>query len=96
MALDLSAASNILKTRYIGPIREQLNGSTILLSRIARDGSYVDVSGKSFTVPQHTGRNKSAGHGRADGGTLPTAGQQSYAVAVVPNKYRLTGTTLFN
>ena len=99
MALDLSNASNILKTRYIGPIREQLNGSTILLSRIARDGSYVDVSGKTFTVPLHTGRNKSAGHGRGDGGTLPTAGQQGYANAVVPNKYQygriqITGPTI--
>jgi hypothetical protein len=99
MALDLSNASNVLKTRYIGPVRDQLNNSTILLSRIAREEGYVDVSGKSFTVPLHTGRNKSAGHGRADGGTLPTAGQQSYAVAVVPNSYQygrieITGPTI--
>lgn len=99
MAFDLSAASNILKTRYIGPIREQLNNSTILLSRIGREDNAVSVSGKSFTVPLHTGRNLSAGQGRSDGGTLPTAGQQSYEVAVIPNKYQygriqITGPTI--
>ena len=99
MAFDLSAASNILKVRYIGPIREQINNSTILLSRIGREDNAISVSGKSFTVPLHTGRNASAGSGRADGGTLPSAGQQSYDVAVIPNKYQygriqLTGPTI--
>lgn len=44
MAFDLTAASNILKTRYLGPIREQLNNSTILLSRIGREDNAVSVS----------------------------------------------------
>jgi hypothetical protein len=87
MAFDLSAASNVLKVRYLGPIREQLNGATVLLSRIQRAEDYV-LSGKTWTVPLHTGRNASAGTGRADGGALPTAGQQSYEVAVVPNAYQ--------
>lgn len=99
MAFDLSAASNILKTRYIGPIREQLNGSTVLMSRIMRDDKSANVSGKSFTVPLHTARNTAAAVGRDDGGTLPTAGQQGYQVAVVPNKYlysriKVTGPTI--
>jgi hypothetical protein len=99
MAFDTSAASNILKTRYLGPIREQLNNSTILLSRIGREDNAISVSGKSFTVPLHTGRNTSAGTGRADGGTLPTAGQQSYNVTVIPNVYQygriqITGPTV--
>jgi len=88
MAFDLSAAANILKVRYLGPIRDQLNNSTILLKRIQREGGYVDVSGKQFTIPLHTSRNVSAGSGRADGGALPTAGQQGYEVAVVPNAYQ--------
>ena len=44
MAFDLSAAGNILKVRYIGPIREQLNGATILMSRIMRDDKSANVS----------------------------------------------------
>jgi hypothetical protein len=99
MAFDLSAASNVLKVRYLGPIREQLNGSTVLLSRIMRDDRVESVSGKSFTVPIHTARNTAAGVGRADGGTLPTAGQQGYQVAVIPNAYtysriKVTGPTI--
>ena len=88
MSFDLTAAANILKVRYLGPIREQLNNSTILLKRLQREGGYVDVSGKTFTVPLHTTRNSSAGSGRADMGALPTAGQQGYAVAVIPNAYQ--------
>lgn len=87
MAFDLSAAGNILKVRYLGPIREQLNNSTVLLKKIARDGQGVSVTGKTFTVPLHTARNSSAGIGIADGGALPTAGQQGYEVAVIPNAY---------
>jgi hypothetical protein len=36
MAFNLSAAGNVLKTRYLGPIREQLNNKTILLNKIGR------------------------------------------------------------
>lgn len=87
MALDLSAASNILKVFYLGPIREQLNNSTVLLSRLDKDETTQDVYGKTFTVPLHITRNTSAGSGRADGGTLPDAGQQGWTTATVPNKY---------
>lgn len=97
MALNLSAASEILKVRYIGTIREQLNNATVLLQKIGRQDQMV--SGKDFTVPLHTGRNTSAGTGLDDGGTLPTAGQQSYQTTIVPNKYlygsiQVTGPTI--
>lgn len=97
MAFDLSAAGNVLKTRYLGPIREQLNNKTILMNKINRKDQMI--SGKNFTIPLHTGRNASAGVGRADGGTLPTAGQQGYETAVVPNAYlygriEITGPTI--
>jgi hypothetical protein len=87
MSFDLNAASNILKVFYLPPVREMLNNSSILLSRIDRDETTQDVSGTSFTVPLHTGRNISAATGRAESGDLPTAGQQAYNKAVVPNKY---------
>lgn len=85
--LDLTVASSVLKTFYLPPVRELLNNSSILLSRIDRDETTQDVTGTSFTVPLHTGRNSSAGSGRAENGTLPTAGAQAYNKAVVPNKY---------
>jgi hypothetical protein len=87
MAMNLSAASDVLKVFYLPPVREMLNNATILLSRIEKDSSTQDVSGTSFTVPLHKSRNEAAGVGRGDGGALPTAGQQGYAKAVVPNKY---------
>ena len=59
-SLDLSAASNVLKVRYIGPIREQINQKIVLLSRLEKEEGFIDVSGKTFTVPKHTGRNVSA------------------------------------
>lgn len=95
----LSAFSNAMKTRYLGPIREELNTSTVLLSRIARKDDAINVSGQTFTIPLHTGRNVFAGSGRADGGTLPQVGLQSYSVAVVPNAYvytriKVTGPTI--
>lgn len=90
MALDLANASNAMKVRYVGPIREQMNNATILWSRVGKESGFVDVSGKTFTVPLHTNRNANAGSGRDDGGTLPTHSQQGYDVAVVPNVYSYT------
>lgn len=85
--LDTSAASNVLKTFYMGPMRQMLNSSTVLLSKIDKDSSTQSVDGTSFTVPLHYGRNLATGVGVAEGGALPTAGNQAYAKAVVPNKY---------
>ena len=87
MAMDLSAASNVLKTFYLPPVREILNNATILLSRLDRDETTQSVDGTSFTVPLHTGRNSASGVGVSENGTLPTAGNQGYSKAVVPNKY---------
>lgn len=97
--LDLSAASNVLKNFYLGPIREQLNNSSILLSRLDRDESTQDAFGKSFTVPLHVTRNSSAGKGRADDGAPATTGAQGYQTITIPNKYlyaqiRVTGPTM--
>jgi hypothetical protein len=86
----LGAAGNagqVLKVFYLGPIREQLNTATVLLSKLDREEGTQDVYGKSFTVPLHVGRNNSAGVGVAENGTLPDAGAQGYHTATVPNKY---------
>lgn len=97
--LDLSAASHLLKVRYLGPIREQLNGKTVLANRLDRDESTQSVDGKSFTVPVHYKRNNQAGSGRPDGGTLPNVDYQGHTSAIVPNKYiyggiEVTGPTI--
>ena len=84
-AFTLSLADNILKVRYLGPVREQLNNKKVLWARIDRDEE--SVSGKNATVPVHYKRNNQAGSGRADNGTLPTADTQDYKQAIVPMKY---------
>jgi hypothetical protein len=85
MAFTLTTAANILKVRYLDPIRDQLNNGTVLLSKIGRDEQ--KISGKSWTVPLLSSRNVSAATAAADGGALPTAGNQGYDVAVIPNAY---------
>lgn len=99
MALNLNAASNALKNYYLPVMQKLLNNSTVLLSMIERDSTTQDVYGKNFTVAIHKGRNLSAGRGTSDGGALPAAGEQSYANAIVPNKYtyatiEVTGPTI--
>lgn len=96
MGVTLSAISDILKNQYLGPIREQLNNDIILLSRLEKDDE--SVVGKNFTIPLHIGRNEGIG-ATTDGGTLPTAGNQSYKETIVPMRYlygriQLTGPSM--
>lgn len=84
--MDLTTADKILKTLYLGPVRELLNNATILLNRIEKDSSTQLVGGKDFTIPLHKSRNEAAAVGRAEDTDLPSAGQQGYATAIVPNK----------
>lgn len=96
MAFDLSAADKILKDMYQGPVREQLNNASFLLSRLRKtDKNFV---GRKAIVPLHKGRNVGIGS-RKDGGTLPTAGQQQYDNAIFRPIYHygrleLTGPTI--
>lgn len=96
MAATLTTLNDILKTQYLGPIREQLNSATVLMDRIEKN--YDSVVGKNFTIPLHYGRNEGIG-ARADGGVLPTAGNQSYKECIVPMRYQygrihITGPTI--
>jgi hypothetical protein len=96
MGVTLSAISDILKNQYLGPIREQLNNDIVLLSRLEKDDE--SVVGKNFTIPLHIGRNEGIG-ATTDGGTLPTAGNQSYKETIVPMRYlygriQLTGPSM--
>lgn len=82
-----TSATNILKNRYIGPIREELENSSVLFSEIKKE-TRIKVSGKNWTVPLHTRRNLSAAMGRAENVTLQTASEQGYSVAVIPPAYQ--------
>ena len=96
MGSTLSTFDAILKTQYLGPIREQLNSSSVLYSRLEKNED--SVVGKNFTIPLHYGRNEGVG-ARAEGGTLPDAGSQAYKECIVPMKYQygriqITGPTI--
>lgn len=90
MALDLTAIDSALKVFYLDSIREQVNNSSVLYQQIDKDELSLNADGKSFTFQLHTGRHKTAGDGRAEGGTYPTASNQSYGSCIVPNKYIYT------
>jgi hypothetical protein len=93
----LTTFDAVLKAQYPGSlIEEQLNNKVILLQRLEKD--YDSVVGKNFTIPLHYGRNEGTG-ARADGGTLPAAGAQSYKECIVPMRYiyhriKITGPTI--
>ena len=81
MSLTLTTADEVLKEDYKGPVREQLNNNTFLLTQVASNTE--DVVGRHAVVPLHTKRTTGVG-ARAEGGTLPTAGSQGYKDVRVP------------
>lgn len=78
MATTLTTFDDVLKYDYLGPIQEQFANSNILMKRLERNSE--DVGGKKAVVPLHKSRNTGVGS-RADGGALPTAGNQGYDTA---------------
>lgn len=83
MSLTTSTAANILKNRYIGPIRDQLEGNSILYNEIKKAGK-ENLTGKNWTIPLRTRRNTSAGVGRAENTTLQSPKEQGYSNAIIP------------
>ena len=80
----MTTADAILKDLYVGPIIEQLNYKSYMIDQIERESNFTqDHTGRRAIVPVHTARNRGRGS-RGDGGTLPTAGYQSYADAIIP------------
>lgn len=74
MAQTLTNFDEALKIDYLPAIREQLENSTVLLSKIERNTK--DVEGKRWQLTAHSQRNSGVGAGSETG--LPTAGQQGY------------------
>ena len=75
MALDLTTAADALKEFYLPVLREQLTNNNEYLSQI--ESSSESVEGLQTVLSLHVGRNEGIG-ARAEGGALPTAGNQSY------------------
>lgn len=84
MAFDYTAATPILKEVYLPALQELLNNATPLLASIEK--AITPVEGGNFVIAVHRTRNNAAAIGRAEGGTLPTAGQQGFVRAIVPIK----------
>lgn len=81
---NLASIDPILKTQYIGPIREILNNDIELVKRLGSD--YDSVVGKNFTVPMHYGRNWGTGV-RGDGVQLMDPGAQAYKESIIPQRF---------
>lgn len=75
MGLDLTTASEALKSDYLPTIREQLNHSIMLLEQVEQNTE--DVEGLEWVLNLHVGRNSGVG-ARRENGVLPTAGAQAY------------------
>jgi hypothetical protein len=73
----VSAISDVLKYRYLGPIRSQLNNEVLITQILNLDSKNIDLTGLSAYVPLQYGRNSGVG-ARPEMGTLPTAGSQAY------------------
>jgi hypothetical protein len=84
MALTLQAADAVLKEDYQPALREQLNNTVFLLTQIEKNSD--DIEGRRAVLSLHVGRNAGVG-ARAEGGTLPSAGNQTYAEERVPLRY---------
>jgi hypothetical protein len=84
MALTLANADAALKEFYLPPIRAQLNDTNWWLSQI--EASSIDVEGRRAVLSVHVQRSSGVGS-RLEGGTLPTAGNQTHAEERVGLKY---------
>lgn len=96
MAQTLSNFDEALRIDYLPVIRQQLENSTYLMSKLQRNER--DVQGKNWYLTAHYQRNSGVG-ARPDNGTLPTAGQQAYKnpygnVKYIYGRIQVTGPTI--
>ena len=84
----LTTADAILKNVYRGLPVELLNQETYLIDKVEKTNAnnLGTFDGRQLVIALHTGRNRGRGIA-ADGGTLATAGAQSYLNAFVPIHY---------
>jgi len=84
MALTLTTADSALKEDYQPAIREQLNNDIFILTQV--ESNSEDIEGRRAVLSVHNSRNTGVG-ARAEGGTLPTAGNQGYVEERIPLRY---------
>jgi hypothetical protein len=84
MPLTRTTADSVLKEFYLPGIRKILNNTVFLLTQI--EANSEDIEGRRAVLSINTGRNQGIG-ARAEGETLPAAGQQGYAEERVWLKY---------
>jgi hypothetical protein len=90
----ITAISDVLKFRYLGPVQAQLNDEVLITQILNLDSKNIDLDGLKAVVPLRYGRN--GGHGaRRENGTLPSAGAQKYKTANFDLKYQY-GTAQFS
>lgn len=84
----LTTADALLKNVYKGLPVELLNQETYLIDKVEKTNAndLGSFDGRQLVIALHTGRNRGRGIA-ADGGTLATAGTQSYLNAFVPIHY---------
>lgn len=75
MTATTTTLDGALKEFYLPPAREQLNNETMMLAQIERTSRHVE--GRRAVLSLHVQRNSGVG-ARAEGGTLPAAGRQTY------------------
>lgn len=96
MSTTTTTAAAALKDVYLPVIREQLNQSVEFLRQASTNTH--DIEGKNAVLSLHTQRNSGVG-ARAEGGTLPQAGNQSYAEQRIPvysmyGRIKISGQTI--
>lgn len=84
MTATTTTLDKALKEYYLPPAREQLNNENMMLAQIERTTQHVE--GREAVLSLHVGRNSGIG-ARAEGGALPTAGNQQYVDARVGLAY---------
>src|SRR5688572_25697985 len=91
----LSNISGMLKNLYIGPIRDQLNNSTVLFNRLEKNEEDVHGTDLTARIPLFHKRNQGIGW-RSESGTLPTADRRTHtqttiAMAYLYGQIKITG-----
>ncbi len=84
MGLDLTTADAVLKEDYKSPVRKQINDGVGVLAQVEKNTE--DIVGRYARLALQVSRNTGLG-ARAEGGTLPTPGNQGYVEQHVPVHY---------
>ena len=81
MGATKTTADAILQEDYQPLVREQINNDIPILTYVEKNTK--DTDGRRAVLSLHVTRNSGVGN-RAEGGTLPTAGNQGFAEERVP------------